>query len=527
MHQWNVRRTRRWAWLGFVCLLAAVMPAPAASAASLADGFDFDGDRRADLAIGVPGEAVGDVDGAGAVNVVYGSNSGLTAAGNQIWHQDSDGVKGGAEELDGFGAALAGGDFDSDGFDDLAIGVSGESVDGSLQEGAVNVLYGSASGLSPAGDQLWHRASPGIPGDPGFDGEFFGAALAAADFDGDGFEDLAIGIPQDEVGSAIETGSVQILYGSASGLTATGNQLLTQDSPGIKGTSETSDFFGQALAAGHLDGDPIADLVIGVPREAVGGADDAGAVHVVFGSSSGLTGNGDQVWTEDNAIGGTPEDVDHFGAAVATGDVNGDFRDDLLIGVPLQDVGSAADAGAVHVLLSGADGPVATGSLLLTQDTAGVHGVSEPGDTFGTALAAGDVDGDQRDDVAIGAPGEDVGAIDGAGAVSFLFGSFGGVTTGGDAIWHQDTDGVADEAEAGDAFGSALAFGTFDPSAFASLAIGVPNEGVGAATGAGAVDILDGAGDGLFGLGEIRHQDRPNMHGVAEQPDQFGFAFAG
>ena len=61
--------------------------------------------------------------GAGAVNVIYGGPAGLAAPGNQIWHQDSDGIVGGAESFDRFGEALAAGDFNNDGFKDLAIGV--------------------------------------------------------------------------------------------------------------------------------------------------------------------------------------------------------------------------------------------------------------------------------------------------------------------------------------------------------------------------------------------------------------------
>src|SRR2546421_608602 len=76
-----------------------------------------------------------------------------------------------------------GGDFDGDGFSDLAIGVPGE---GPLEEeGAVQVLYGSAAGLKAARNQLWTQDSPGVPG-TGDGGHLFGRSLAAGDFNGDG-----------------------------------------------------------------------------------------------------------------------------------------------------------------------------------------------------------------------------------------------------------------------------------------------------------------------------------------------------
>ena len=77
---------------------------------------------------------------------------------------------------------------------------------------------------------------------------FFGSALAAGDFNGVGPADLAIGAS----GENTAAGVVHALYGSAGGLTATGSQLWSQDSPGIAGAAEPTDFFGGALAAGTL-----------------------------------------------------------------------------------------------------------------------------------------------------------------------------------------------------------------------------------------------------------------------------------
>ncbi len=79
----------------------------------------------------------------------------LTSEGNQIWHQDSDGIAGRAELRDNFGDALAAGDFNNDGFEDLAIGVAREDVGGEENAGAVNVIYGGPEGLAPPGNQIW------------------------------------------------------------------------------------------------------------------------------------------------------------------------------------------------------------------------------------------------------------------------------------------------------------------------------------------------------------------------------------
>jgi hypothetical protein len=95
---------------------------------------------------------------------------------------------------------------------------------------------------------LWSQNSPGIEG-VAEAGDLFGDALAAGDFNGDGRADLAIGAP----GENNARGVVHVLYGAAAGgLSATGSQLWSQDSPGIAGVAEANDFFGNTLAAGTL-----------------------------------------------------------------------------------------------------------------------------------------------------------------------------------------------------------------------------------------------------------------------------------
>src|SRR5215204_5534200 len=180
-------------------------------------------------------------------------------------------------------------DFNGDGAADLAIGALGENS----SSGVVHVLYGSATvGLTATGSQLWSQDSPGIGGAAEPD-DIFGEALAAGDFNGDGAADLAIGAS----GENSFAGVVHVLYGSATvGLTATGSQLWSQDSPGIGGAAEPDDLFGEALAAADFNGDGAADLAIGASGE----NSFAGVVQVLYGSGTGLTATGSQVWSQDS-----------------------------------------------------------------------------------------------------------------------------------------------------------------------------------------------------------------------------------
>ena len=230
---------------------------------------DFNGDGRDDLAVGAPNEDVGSIESAGAVNVLYGGAGGLSATGNQFWRQNSPGVLGASEAFESFGYALAAGDFNGDGRDDLAVGVPIEGVGGVSNAGAVNVLYGGAGGLSATGNQVWDQNSPGVL-DVAQTPDHFGLALAAGDLNGDGRDDLAVGAPEEALGSAGYAGAVNVLYGGAGGLSATGNQFWHQDSPGIFDVLEPLDAFGTALATGDLNGDGRDDLAVGVPSENVG-----------------------------------------------------------------------------------------------------------------------------------------------------------------------------------------------------------------------------------------------------------------
>ena len=346
-------------------LLAAAVTGMNVRATPLASArCDFNNDGFDDLALGVPGENVGSIANAGAVNVIYGSVAGLTAAGDQLWHQDSPGVAGAAGDGDAFGATVVCGNFNVDQFDDLAIGVPGEDVGAQVDAGAVNVLYGSNAGLTATGNELWHQDVAGVEG-AAEAGDRFGAALASGDFDDDFADDLAIGVPGEDLGTLRNAGSVNVLYGGGGGgLSTVNNQLWNQDSPSVLDTADDDESFGFALATGDFDNDNFDDLAIGVPGEdltvgagpTASNASDAGAVNLLHGSGAGLAADRDQFWSQ-NVLEGAHESGDHFGHALASGDFDDDGFDDLAVGVPGEDLGTESSAGAVNVVY-GSNSPV-------------------------------------------------------------------------------------------------------------------------------------------------------------------------
>ena len=227
-----------------------------------------------------------------------------------MWSQDSDGILDATEPGESFGSAMEIGDFDGDGFGDLAIATNGESV-GSHTAGAVNVLYGSAAGLNADGNQLWHEDVAGVPG-AAESGDHFGRALAAGDFDGDGTDDLAVGVSRKAPGGAVVT-----LYGSPGGLGTVGAQAWSQGSPGVPGTAERPDQFGAALAAADYGRSGRADLAISAYHEKLHGEQRAGTVTVLYGGSDGIGAANAQSWSQDSqGVRGTAEAVDRFGSAL-------------------------------------------------------------------------------------------------------------------------------------------------------------------------------------------------------------------
>ena len=508
---------------------------------------DFDNDGYYDMAVGVPYEDIGSITDAGAVNVIYGTPSGLNSREDEIWHQNSRGeagaVEGASEAGDRFGEVLAVGDFNGDNHDDLAIGVPYEDV-GSIQDaGAVNILYGSPFGLKGVwrtdggrpgydmiNDQIWDQDSSGVL-DQAEAGDRFGQSLAVGDFNNDDIDDLAIGVPMEDIGTIQDAGAVNILYGSREGLTSDPNHLLYQDvSRHLPGRSEAGDRFGWSLASGNFDNDEGDDLAVGVPMEDIGSRVDAGAVNVIYGAAGfGLYVRDSQIWHQDSSrIEGGAEAGDRFGLDLAVGDFDDDEYADLAIGVPYEDVGAIQDAGAVNVIYGAASGLTSSGDQIWDQNVGGMQDSSEHRDRFGLSLAADDFDGDGRDDLAVGVPYEDVNWMADAGGVSVIYGAASGLTASDNQFWHQDSYGIYGVAEQGDRFGLGLMTGQFTGGRrsddYADLAIGVPFEDIGSRADAGAVNVLYGASSGLTNASDdIWHQNSSRIEGGAEQGDRFGY----
>ena len=275
---------------------------------------------------------------------------------------------------------------------------------------------------------------------------------------------------------------------------------------------ESGEHFAAALAVGDFNGDLVDDLATGIPYDD-GVADieqDIGAVVVQFGAVGiGLAPPAESLLLSQESGPDLSFDNEHFGAALAVGDFNHDFIDDLAVGVPGNIVGGNA-IGGVQVYYGSMTPEVFDGGILLA-----IGGAAN--DSIGAALATGDFNEDNFDDLAVGIPGQ----FNATGAVFVIYGSAAGLTSGGQLLQQNNPD-IEDVGEPNDKFGFALAAGDFNANGKSDLVVGVPNE-----NGSGAIQIFFGttAANGLDLVNDILWTQN-SLAGTSEINDKFGFALA-
>ncbi|MEQ8279690.1 MAG: serine hydrolase [Deltaproteobacteria bacterium] len=436
---------------------------------------DFDLDGFDDLVVAAPQEDYGGTD-TGHVMVFYGGPTGPGSGGVQWLDPTHFGML--REAYDRFGASAVVGEFGCDNFPDLAIGAPGRTVGGQVGAGRVFVFHGSSSGLEGASS----HSQASVSGMSPETNDGFGHALAAGNFNGAGCDDLAVGAPNEGVSGVFGAGAVAVFYGASGGLYSASTEYFTQSSvPGH--TNESGDHFGVALAAGNINGSPFDDLIVGVPDQNFGSATDAGMVVAFHGSAAGLLPAQTEVFTMLSVPSQTRDADDRFGSVLAIGDFNANGFDDLAIGVPSKDSSGQSNSGMIAIFRGASQGLLPANVEWLTQNSGDAS--NEAGDEFGRALAVGDFDDDGFDDLAVGAPGEDIEGRTDNGATFVFFGSNASLSPPRAYYLTQRVFGGVEED--GDGFGDALVAGDFDNDGKDNLAIGAPSESVDGKNAAGAV----------------------------------------
>ena len=294
----------------------------------------------------------------------------------------------------------------------------------------------------------------------------------AGDMDGDGYGDLLLGAP-DLSGSGVNRGGAWYVV-----LGPGGPAMSTSAAWGDSAGEADYDALGTSVTSGELDGAGQRDLASGAPYANEDGG-DAGHVYLHLGPVQGAQ----KPSRADSDLFGKPGDL--AGAALASGDLDGDGADDLLIGAPGFD-GDGSGAGTVYLML----GPVA-GSGLLSNNSDGFLTGLEAGDAAGTSIALGDLNGDGYLDAAIGAPFAE-GVSAGAGSALVVLGPIMGNMSSDGGAMGQTTD---DEA------GTAISVADADGDGVDDIMVGAPSRDV-SATDTGALYLLYGPVDTYIALGK-------------------------
>jgi hypothetical protein len=433
-------------------LVASPMKTPGAAAAArdLLCGFEGPGD---DLVVGVPRYPSG-----GIVDIRPSADERRTLS-----------LPYGTDE-DRFGVAVEVVGLDGDGCNDLVVGAPGR---GGL--GAVYLFFSTTAGTGTG-----KRVRLPYAGSPG-DG--FGSSLAVEGRywtpPGEkvvGNVRIWVGIPGRDVAGQADAGAVAFYTVSASGHVS-GPRVFTQNSAGVPGRPEAGDRFGQVLA-------PVSSgVLIGQPGEDVGTKIDAGLVTVLPAPGATPTGPGPYVASEDSrGIPGAAEAGDRFGAALTDGRI-------FWVGVPGKDVGAIRDAGMVHQLVAFSGPSSFRSRRYLSQNSPGVPGINEPGDHFGASLQDEALFESCGDQVAIGAPDEDIGNVKDAGAVTAYTADETTEECMGSIVYDQ---GPA--ARAANRFGAALGFSnTNNEPTLSTLIVGIPGQDLDSFPDAGAVQTRSGS----------------------------------
>ena len=360
----------------------------------------------------------------------------------------------GVDSSDLLGTAVASGDLNGDGIDDLAVSAIGagrgttnnNGFTTSDRRGEVYILFGDRSGFNSRINLFSLNGNNGFLIEGKDPNDSLGGALSSGgDLNGDGIDDLVIGAANagDVLdspfanGDSDQRGEVYVVFGSKNGFKSNFNLANFNGDRGfmLSGIGTEDNLGSDVSNIGDLNGDGINDLIIGASRASVMGEySQSGQAYVVFGRQAGFDARFDLSSLDGNngfSLAGIDPD-DGLGNAVSAGDFNGDGIDDLLVGasnggenISAYGYNYSDRRGEAYVIFGRQNGFTSQVDLANLDSNIGtkIAGIS-PEDMLGNVVSSGgDFNGDGADDLVVGAVGVDLGEYTREGTVYTVFGT--------------------------------------------------------------------------------------------------------
>jgi FG-GAP repeat len=351
---------------------------------------DLNADGFGDIIIGQPGATTNAGEKAGMISVILG-RTGFPKVMSAL---NAEMQISGEAALNSLGEALATGDLNHDGVDDLIAGVRLASPPNRPNGGKVYVIYGRKV-LPPLFDLAQTPANLAVFG-PALT-QFIGNAVAAGDLNRDGRDDLIIGNFKANTASGVDAGKTFVIFGKDS--LGQVIDLATQEADVTISGNIRQDHFGIAVTTGDFDGDGNADLIVGARGAEVDTLINTGKVFVFLNSPLWPKQIDLAVDSADVTIVGSSDNA-NLGFSLAVGDINHDGKDDLVIGAPFTSVINRSQAGAALVVF----GRTIISPTTIHAEAADLVIVgAAPEDALGSAVIAGDLNHDGHDDILLAA----------------------------------------------------------------------------------------------------------------------------